>query len=169
MLKYIYSRIIQIVAFNQKSKTSAPSHSRAHVHISESEPHQLNYQEHIVLALRKLHFVQSTHITLRLWRRGFIEVCCIAHYLVTFTSRVICGKKYQAFFPPHPTGPHLHRSLTTPDYITYCTKRGQWRDWGCLPVLKALISWRGQIEKHGSWLRWQGKQHSKCRTVCVYL
>jgi len=30
------------------------NHSGAHVHISESEPHQLNYKEHIVLAIRKL-------------------------------------------------------------------------------------------------------------------
>lgn len=40
-------------------------------------------------------------ITQRLWRRGFIEVYCIAHYLVTFTSRLIREKISKPF--PHPT------------------------------------------------------------------
>lgn len=39
-------------------------------------------------------------ITPRLWRRRFIEVYCIAHYLVTFTSRLICEKNSKPF--PHP-------------------------------------------------------------------
>lgn len=110
------------VSFHQES------HSGMHAFIIASEPHQLNYQEHIVLAIRTLHFVQSVLITLKLWRRGFIEVRCIAHYFVTFTSSVICGKNNKPFFPPHPTGLHSHRFLTTPDCITYCIKSGQWRE-----------------------------------------
>lgn len=77
-------------------------------------------------------------ITARLWRRGFIEVYCIAHYLVTFTSRLICEKNSQPF--SHPADLICMDSWQH-QIALQTTQRKDNRERACPPFLfKALIS-----------------------------